>query len=84
MNDQCTACTKAMTAPRIDLWAANCESCSARALAVTGAHVESKAAGRVTPRYVEVLKGIFGERWKEGAELVKQWAVRATAAQRLT
>ena len=70
-----------MTASRIDLWAANCESCSARALAVTGAHIESKAAGRVTPRYVEMLKGTFGERWKEGAEQVKQWAARIAATE---
>lgn len=70
----CDACAAAKIRPRIDLWESGCDSCLARALAVTGAHNESKVAGRVTSDYQRILKGMFGDRWKDGAALVKNWA----------
>jgi hypothetical protein len=60
---------------------ANCDGCRARVLAATGEHVESLEVGSITPRYRAVLERVFGERWKQGHELVKQWGSRIRRVQ---
>ena len=73
---RCADCQAAESAPRSDAFTAGCMSCSARALAAIGAHLESRDAKQMTVHYLSVLKQIFGEGWKDGAALVKVWAER--------
>jgi hypothetical protein len=72
----CAICIEAQSQPRSATFAPGCESCQARALAVIGAHEESAAAGSMTEQYRTALGQVFGERWKQGHELVKEWAGR--------
>lgn len=69
----CLACKRAESAPRIDEFTAHCESCKARALAVTGAHLASKTAGKMTTDYLSALKAMFGQEWEPGALQVRAW-----------
>lgn len=72
----CTACSIAMTKPRIDLFTVGCVSCKARALAATGAHEESAEAKKITPAYKAALEAMFGDDWQAGAAQTKEWAGR--------
>ena len=69
----CADCQAAESAPRSDAFTAGCMSCSARALAAIGAHLESAEQKRMTIHYISVLKSMFGDGWKQGAEMVKAW-----------
>ena len=76
----CADCDRAKVNPTRDAFTAHCEGCKARALAAIGAHIESQALKVITPQYRTALEKVFGERWKQGAELTKQWAERIEAA----
>ena len=78
----CDACTAAESQPNAATFGQGCTSCLARALAVTGAHLESQQAGAMTEQYRTALAKCFGEAWKEGHEMVKGWGakVRQTKA----
>ena len=73
----CFSCLAAEHAPRADDFTAGCDSCKARALAVTGAHEESERAGKLTAQYIGALKALFGDAWRAGNEAVKAWAAKA-------
>lgn len=73
----CDSCIAAELAPRANDFTAGCDSCKARALAVTGAHEESQRAGKLTAQYTGALKTLFGDAWKAGNEAVKAWAAKA-------
>lgn len=70
----CDACTNAERHPRSAKFAANCDGCSARALAVTFADVA--ASGQQTPAYRMAVAQFFPSREQAGHALVKQWAQR--------
>jgi hypothetical protein len=71
----CSACCDAEANPRSDKWVhPPCPSCYARALAATGAHEQSKAAGKITADYKHALDKLFGADWQQGAAMVKTWA----------
>ena len=72
----CIACRAAERAPLAGHPVPGCMGCIARMLAGTGAHLEAKAAGRVTPSYLALLKALFGADWKWGASQVKVWAIK--------
>lgn len=72
----CSACTTALRTPRINEFTMGCGSCKARALAGTGAHLESAEAGKLTAQYRGALDALFGEGWRAGADEVKAWAGR--------
>jgi hypothetical protein len=72
----CPSCERAENDPRCDEFTAGCVSCKARALAATGAHLESAEAKQMTLHYASVLKSMFGDGWKEGNTLVKAWAAK--------
>lgn len=76
----CRECIDAERDPTRDGFMARCRSCEARALASIGAHIESAEKGVMTPHYRAKLERVFGADWKQGAELVKTWASRITAA----
>ncbi len=60
----CSACQRAQSAPRIDDFEAGCESCVARAFAVTG--------NPVSPRWREITGAAFKDP-DRGRELVDRW-----------
>lgn len=70
----CAACAHAESAPTSDEYRSGCDSCLARALAATGAHIESRERQAMTQQYRGALEKLFGDRWKAGNEMVKQWA----------
>lgn len=77
----CDACASAETQPDRDEFRRDCRSCVARALAATGAHIESAAKGGITQQYRGALGKLFGaDKWREGHELVKVWASKIRAA----
>ena len=73
MND-CPACTQARINSWCGMYRADCLDCSARALSQSPAYHDSAQADAITPRYRDALVATFGEGWKEGHEMVKQWA----------
>lgn len=75
----CQQCADAMTDPRSEQFSAGCEGCTARALAATGAHLESKRAGRMTAVYRGALDKLFGARAADGHKAVIGWANRIAA-----
>lgn len=72
----CEACVEAKSQPNAPSFTPGCESCQARALAVIGAHLESEEAKTMTEQYRTALGKCFGERWKEGHEMVKEWGAK--------
>ena len=70
----CNACTEARINRWCGMYRASCLDCSARALAQSPAYHDSAQADAITPRYRDALVATFGEGWKEGHEMVKQWA----------
>jgi hypothetical protein len=81
----CTACELSKADPSNDRhWdpTGKCKGCIARALASTGAHVESQELQAITPKYRSELEIFFGESWKLGHERVKEWADRITSVAR--
>ncbi len=72
----CPSCDAAQAQPRAAQFTPGCDSCMARALAVTGAHSESQQAGHLTEQYRTALEKCFGEAWQRGHESVKEWAKR--------
>lgn len=73
----CPACAAAESTPNRDGFEQDCCGCKARALAATGAHLESAERGGITPQYREALEKLFGaDAWREGHELVKGWAIK--------
>ena len=82
----CDACDKAMKSPTADEFRVGCDECFARALAVTGAHQESKAVGKVTGSYKLALESKFGKKWEAGHKQVKRWSqrIKEANAQRLS
>lgn len=73
----CPACAAAQSTPNRDGFEQDCISCKARALAVTGAHLESAERGGITPQYRASLEMMFGaDKWREGHEMVKGWATK--------
>ena len=83
MSEPCDACEASQADPiHNNQWTAGCEGCYARALAATGAHLESQERQTITPEYRKTLKIMFGARWHEGHERVSEWAklIRMAAA----
>jgi len=79
----CRSCASAEQQPDLDEFSSGCMSCSGRALAVTGAHLESLALGAITAAYRGALEKIFGaDRWRQGHELVKGWGEKLKGARR--
>ena len=79
----CPSCTAAERTPNKDGFEDDCRSCKARALAATGAHLESEERKGITPAYRQALEKMFGaESWRDGHELVKGWAKRMKGARR--
>lgn len=76
----CRACTAAERHPRSDVLASGCMSCEARALASIGSHIESVEINVITPQYRSTLERVFGDRWRQGHELVKTWGQRISEA----
>jgi hypothetical protein len=77
----CPACTAAESTPNRDGFRDGCRGCTARALAVTGAHLESAERGGITAQYRAALEKLFGaQAWREGHEMVKGWASKLRAA----
>ncbi len=52
----------------------------ARALAATGAHIESAELKAMTPRYRGALETLFGAQWQRADERVREWGNRITSA----
>lgn len=75
----CQQCADAIADPRSEQFRAGCEGCTARALAATGAHLESKKLGRMTPVYRGALDKLFGDRAADGHKAVMEWAGRVSA-----
>ncbi len=64
----CPACTAAERNPRADEFANGCLSCQARAMAVTRADLLEDYQG--------AAQRLFGDKFKEGHALVKQWLAK--------
>ena len=64
----CPACAEAERNPRADTFTNGCLSCEARALAVTRADLVEDYRG--------AAERVFGDRFKEGHALVKEWLAR--------
>ena len=76
----CPACAAAESTPNRDGFEQDCRGCKARALAATGAHIESAERGGITPAYRVALEKLFGaDAWRDGHELVKGWARKLRA-----
>ena len=79
----CHACATSKADPMNDRhWRNGCGGCKARALAATGAHIESSSIGAMTPQYRQVLEKMFGDQWERGAADVAEWAALIEAAAR--
>lgn len=76
----CPSCAAAEDQPNAAQFTPGCTSCTARALAVTGAHLESQAAGHMTEQYRTALDKCFGADWASGHEAVKEWGSRVRRA----
>jgi hypothetical protein len=61
----CPQCAAAQREPKRDEFAVGCISCDARALAVTRADL--------LPEYRTAAERVFGERLREGHQLVRSW-----------
>lgn len=72
----CQACEAAERSPTSGEYRAHCDGCKARAIANGTELWEASRDGRITPRYRAALERVFGERWKQGHEMVKRWASR--------
>jgi hypothetical protein len=71
----CPACESARRDPTTDRqWTWKCPGCTARALAATGAHIESASIGQMTQTYRVALEKLFGTDWESGHIQVKEWA----------
>jgi hypothetical protein len=79
----CPACAAAESTPNRDGLERDCRGCTARALAATGAHLESEQRGGITPQYRAALEKLFGAGWREGHELVKGWACKLRKGRRV-
>jgi hypothetical protein len=73
----CIVCSTAAKAnPRTVEYGNACQSCAARILAATGAHLESQDRGFLTSEYRWVLEKFFGADWEAGARLTKEWGAK--------
>lgn len=72
----CRSCAIAEAQPNAAQFSPGCDNCTARALAVTGAHLESEDIGYMTPQYRTALDKCFGEAWKQWHEVVKEWGAK--------
>lgn len=79
----CQNCAEAAT-KRWHGFTASCERCSVRALAGSLDLWQTQYAGKPTAGYVSALKRVFGERWKEGAQEVKDEYERLKTLQEAT
>lgn len=69
----CPACTEAMRSPHSGMFQADCQDCTARALAHSPICFEAAQAGAITPAYRDALQFAFGEDWIAGHARVKRW-----------
>lgn len=69
----CVACTYARQHKDSGMYHAGCDGCAARALARSPMYYEAAQADAMTPAYREALRRAFGERWRDGHQLVKGW-----------
>lgn len=69
----CQACEAAERSPNTGLYNAHCDGCKARAIARGTELWEASLAGKITPRYRDALERVFGERWRQGHDMVKRW-----------
>lgn len=73
----CPQCAAAERNPLLGLYARECLSCKARALAHSHDLWESSRNGKLTDRYREVLLSIWGpDGWRAGHAEVKRWHER--------
>lgn len=71
----CEACTTASHNPISGRFHADCDECSARALAQGRELFESKRAGVKSPEYADALTKMFGEGNEEaGHARVREWS----------
>lgn len=71
----CDACARAMEKPTTARMEDGCDSCRARALAVTRVDL----LGRIRAR--EAIAKVFGDRAEQGEKLVRQWLQRLKQAE---
>ncbi len=69
----CTPCDIAEKDRKSGLYSASCDRCKARAISNGLELWEAQRCGKITPGYRDALKKVFGERWKDGHQLVKDW-----------
>jgi len=72
----CEPCTLAQDNPRTGIFQSGCLECQARMLAHSPHFYESSQSNTLTPSYRNALRAVFGEDWRKGHELVKQWSKR--------
>ena len=76
----CPGCKLAESDPLTVIKYMGCTECDARALATDDRFFEAVEAAAITTPYRKVLQAVFGAGWKEGHELVRQWAERIAKA----
>lgn len=72
----CPGCRLAETEPCTVIAYAHCLGCDARAMASGRLYEQSASTGTITKEYRRALGQVFGDRWKDGHEMVKKWAGR--------
>lgn len=76
INPECPGCRLADKEPTTVIAYSQCICCEARAMAVSRIYEQSALSGVMTKEYRKSLGQVFGDRWKEGHEIVKKWAQR--------
>lgn len=75
----CPACRAWEERPLCGAYNAACKECSARMLATTQEHWQSRRTRQMTPEYKDALRRAFGADWQAGHQRVKAWAERMEA-----
>lgn len=70
----CEACAQARENRWCGMYRAACDGCTARALSQSPMYHEAAQAEAMTPAYRDALQRAFGDRWREGHAMVKEWA----------
>lgn len=72
----CWGCMAAERDPNTGRYMAGCDECQARELAGCPEFYESLKHHRLTPAYVDRLKGLAGDDWERLHQRAKKWAIR--------
>ena len=65
----CEACAK----PSSGLYITSCKECSVRHLSRSLSYWKAKQRGKIGGDYEKALIGLFGDNWKEGHKMVKDY-----------